>query len=101
MPNRTEITKVTSDAKTWARLRPYSIDGSAPRVWVFITRSFRLVKFCAEVVIYPHLATILVSIETVENPSRNGDPVIQRQPGFRGARWKIAPSWLGMGRCRG
>src|SRR5439155_21451975 len=55
MPNRTEITKVTSDAKTWARIRAYSIDGSAPRFWVFITRSFRLVKFCAEVVIYPHL----------------------------------------------
>src|SRR5260370_5501681 len=52
MPNRTEITKVTSDAKTWARTRSYSIDGSAPKFWVF-ARSFRLDKFCAEVVIYP------------------------------------------------
>src|SRR5260370_32719380 len=54
MPNRTEITKVTSDAKTWARIRSYSIDGSAPKLWVF-ARSFRLDKFCAEILIYPCL----------------------------------------------
>src|SRR5260370_19961458 len=54
MPNRTEITKVTSDAKTWARIRSYSIDGSAPKLWVF-ARSFRYDKFCPEVVTYPHL----------------------------------------------
>src|SRR6267378_6891957 len=54
MPNRTEITKVTSDAKTWARIRSYSTDGSAPKLWVFAC-SFRLDKFCEKVVIYPHL----------------------------------------------
>src|SRR5882762_10422708 len=54
MPNRTETTSVTSDAKTWARIRSYSIDGSEPKLWVF-ARSFRLDKFCAKVVIYPHL----------------------------------------------
>src|SRR6266478_8974258 len=54
MPKRTEITKVTSDAKTWARIRSYSIDGSAPKLWVFAC-SFRPDKFCAKVVIYPHL----------------------------------------------
>src|SRR5713101_4034210 len=54
MPNRTEITKVTSDAKTWARIRLYSTDGSTPKLCVF-ARSFRYDKFCAEVVIYPHL----------------------------------------------
>src|SRR5260370_13975375 len=54
IPNRTEITKVTSDAKTWARIRSYSIGGSALDLWVF-ARSFRRDKFCAEVVIYPYL----------------------------------------------
>src|SRR5260370_11468816 len=33
MPKRTEITKVTSDAKTWARIRSYSTDGSSPADW--------------------------------------------------------------------
>src|SRR5260370_1477573 len=54
MPNRTEITKVTSEAKTWARIRSYSIDGSAPKLWVF-ARSFRYDKFRAEVVTSRHL----------------------------------------------
>src|ERR1700716_618390 len=54
MPNRTEITKVPSDAKTWARMRSYSTDGSASELRAF-ARSFRLDKFCAEVVIYPYL----------------------------------------------
>src|SRR6266478_7793454 len=53
MPNRTEITKVTSDARTWARIRSYSIDGRAPKLCVF-ARSLRPDRFCTEVVIYPH-----------------------------------------------
>src|ERR1700722_746140 len=47
------------------------------------------------------LASILVLIGTVQNPTRKGDPVIQRQPGLRGTRFEVAPSWLGMGYGRG
>src|SRR5260370_7737211 len=35
MPNRAENTKVSSDVKTWARIRPYSTDGSVPKLWEF------------------------------------------------------------------
>src|SRR6267154_4303770 len=102
MPKRTEITKVTSDAKTWARIRSYSIDGSAPkpRVW-YLLGYFDWISFVQKLSFTHTLASILVLIGTVQNPTRKGDPVIQRQPGLRGTRFEVAPSRLGMGYGRG
>src|SRR6266851_2094668 len=57
MPNRAENTKVSSDAKTCARIRPSSTDGSAPELWEF-RRSLGWEAISGDFVIYLHLRRV-------------------------------------------
>src|SRR5258708_35091054 len=67
----------------------------------YLLAHFDWISFVQKLSFTHTFTSIFVSVETVQNPTRNGDPVLQRQPGLRRARRKIAPPRPRMCYCRG
>src|ERR1700693_4629589 len=67
----------------------------------YLLAHFDWVSFVQKLSFTHTFTSIFVSVETVQNPTRNGDPVLKREPGLRRARCKIATPRPRMGYCRG